>query len=258
MNSKIQAMGETLRHLIEDRGIIARCELLQRVYQTVRNSSLTKAEREELMRMVGKRPAPGIFANILSGEPIFFNFPLLDSFTVMDGRIFHFIHTAKYDRSDFRKAYDRFRLNHDELMSLVVLNLSDLLVEFMMDAGYRLAQRQLPEDGPAALRFSSLLGEEVICLVYPRIGHVNMKEIDSSSGQVVVLVPHEESLDPFVRFFKEKGVQAEEAGLQFWVANMEEGSIDPFIGYTRDPEVYKRFKNPRLSSMVRSMWERSQ
>ncbi len=70
----------------------------------------------------------------------------------------------------------------------------------------------------------------------------------------VILVPSSESLEPFMQFFRENGQAVEEAGLSMWIANMEKGTIDPFIGYTTDLDIYGQFSNPRLAEMVRSNW----
>jgi hypothetical protein len=69
-------------------------------------------------------------------------------------------------------------------------------------------------------------------------------------------VPSSESLEPFVQFFREKGEAAEERDLQIWILNLEKGTIDPFIGYTTDLDIYNQFDNPRLAEMVRNNWSR--
>jgi hypothetical protein len=38
--------------------------------------------------------------------------------------------------------------------------------------------------------------------------------------------------------------------------NLEKGTIDPFIGYTTDLDIYNQFDNPRLAEMVRNNWSR--
>ncbi|OPX81645.1 MAG: hypothetical protein A4E50_00855 [Methanosaeta sp. PtaB.Bin087] len=72
----------------------------------------------------------------------------------------------------------------------------------------------------------------------------------------VVIVPHAESPGPFISFFQEKGKAADLAEIKVWVANMEEGTIDPFIGYPKDLAIYKQFKNPRMAMMVKTNWGR--
>jgi len=84
---------------------------------------------------------------------------------------------------------------------------------------------------------------------------LNIDEYKVENGaDCIILVPSSESLEPFVQFFREKGEQAEEKDLQIWIMNLEKGTIDPFIGYTTDLDIYNQFDNPRLAEMVRNNW----
>lgn len=252
MTSKIDLIGNSLGSLVRKREIIARCELLQRIYEAVRAADLDGLERTELQKLVGDKLAPGIFSSIVGGAPIFKDFPRVDSFIVIHGRIFHFLHTGGYDKNDFERAYREFDKAKGELLGLVAVSLQDLAVEFLEGASYHLDQKM--SDG---LMFSK--GEDHLkVLVYPRISEVNLQECIACAGveprSCAVVVPHEESLPPFIKFFHNSGSAFEDAGLQVWVANMEQGTIDPFIGFTADMDIYTQFKNPRLASMVRSSW----
>ena len=104
----IERIGPLLRNLLMDRVIIARRELLNRTYDFVRAAQLSQSEEDELKRLVGEHMAAGVFANLLSGAPIFFDLPRLDTYTLLDGRIFHFNHTEKYEKQDFDNAYSNF------------------------------------------------------------------------------------------------------------------------------------------------------
>ena len=53
-----------------------------------------------------------------------------------------------------------------------------------------------------------------------------------------------------------EGQAAEDKGLQIWIMNLEKGTIDPFIGYTTDLDIYNQFDNPRLAEMVRNNWSK--
>ena len=98
----------------------------------------------------GENIAPGIFASIMSKEPIFFDLPRLDTYTQMDGRIFHFLHTKKYSKQDFADANSRFLRSLPELKIILRQSLSDLLKDFMHDAGY-----SLTAESPCELIFSA-------------------------------------------------------------------------------------------------------
>ncbi|HSD58102.1 MAG TPA: hypothetical protein VLB04_07950 [Methanotrichaceae archaeon] len=249
--SGIDKIGVSLRELLKEREIIARCELLNRTYDIVRTANLTDTEREELQKTAGLHIAAGIFASMMSDTPIFNDLPKLDTYTQINGRIFHFLHTQRYSKQDFDNAYRKFLTSLPEIKSMLRQNLTDLLKELMRDAGYSLV-----DEGPGGLKFEAR-ERKVNALVFAGIGSLDMRKFRKEAGDEadsVILVPSTESLEPFVQFFREKGALIEEAGIQVWVANMEKGTIDPFIGYTTDLDIYEQFKNPRLAEMVRSNW----
>jgi hypothetical protein len=249
--SGIDKIGGSLRELLKEREIIARCELLNRTHDIVRMAKLTDSEREELSKMAGPHIAAGIFASMMSGTPILPDLPKLDTYTQINGRIFHFLHTQRYSKQDFDNAYRKFLTSLPEIRSLLRQSLTDLLKELMGCAGYHL----IKEDSHG-LRFEAE-GRKVNAVVFTSIKSLDpekLREDNEADADLVILVPSSESLEPFVQFFREKGALIEEAGVQVWVANMEKGTIDPFIGYTTDLDIYEQFKNPRLAEMVRSNW----
>jgi hypothetical protein len=256
--SGIDKIDGSLRELLKEREIIARCELLNRTYNIVRAAELTDFERDDLSKSVGMRISAGIFASMMSGTPIFPDLPKLDTYTQINGRIFHFLHTKRYSKQDFDNAYRKFLTSLPEIKSVLRQNLTDLLKELMENAGYRLVR----EDSHS-LRFEAE-GRKVNALVFTSIRSVDPSKLKKEADEVgaemdlVILVPSSETLEPFVQFFREKGALVEEAGVQVWVANMEKGTIDPFIGYTTDMDIYEQFKNPRLAEMVRSNWSAKQ
>lgn len=238
-----------LRGLLEESDIIARCELILRTYDAVLRAELSEKEMEELRGVVGERIAPGIFASIMSGEPIFYDLPRLDSYTVLEGHIFHFLHTKGHDRQDFEAALERFHRVLPDLKEIMRQSLSGMCRDFMARAGYGLL-----EEEPQALVFSS--GERRLkVFIFTSVRSVDIDLCMPTAGlDCVILIPSGESLTPFMEFYREWGDRAEEAGIQAWVANMEQGTIDPFIGYTADMDIYQQFENPRLAEVVRSNW----
>jgi hypothetical protein len=249
MMTEIDKIAGALRELLKEKEIIARCELLLRTYDIVFAANLSDQESLALQKMVGGRIAPGIFASIMSGESVFFDLPKLDTYTQINGHIFHFLHTKRYNKQDFDEASRKFLQSLPELKGILCRSLDGLLKDFMASAGYSLSR-----EGPQDLIFSA--GERDMQTFV--VSSVKSLDIDKfkSPGKMesAILVPSSESLEPFVQFFREKGQVAEDAGIQVWVANLEQGTIDPFIGYTTDMDIYEQFKNPRLAEMVRTNW----
>lgn len=250
--SGIDKIEGSLRELLKEREIIARCELLNRTYEIVRAANLTDAEKEELSKMAGLHIPAGIFASMMSGKPMFNDLPKIDTYTQINGRIFHFLHTKRYSKQDFDNAYRKFLTSLPVMKSMLRRSLTDLLKELMENAGYRL----IKEDSHG-LRFEAE-GRKVNVQVLTSIKSLDprklKKEADEEEADSVILVPSSDSLEPFVQFFREKGTHIEDGGVQVWVANMEKGTIDPFLGYTTDLDIYEQFNNPRLAEMVRSNW----
>lgn len=248
----IEEIESSLRKLLRDNEIIARCELLNRTYEFVRNAGLTPEEKEELQKMAGLEIASGIFASMMSGSPIFFDLPRLDTYTLINGRIFHFLHTQKYSKQDFDNAYRKFLVAFPELKSILRQNLLGILMDFMTGAGYKVVKSD-----PEGAIFEA--GDrKVNAGIFTSIKSVNLEKCKAGDEDCdcVILVPNSESLEPFVHFYKEQGDAVEDKKIQIWIANIEQGTIDPFIGYTTDMDIYNQFKNPRLAQMVRSHWKR--
>ena len=241
---------DPLRALLREREIIARCELLLRIYGVVRATKLTDQETLELKKMVGEKIAPGIFASIMSKTPVF-DLPGLDTYTQMDGRIFHFLHTKKYSKQDFNDANRKFLLSLPELKNVLLQSLSDSLKGFMHDAGY-----DLTAESQSELAFSAP-ERSVKAFIVTSVKAIDVDKCKPEPGvDSVILVPSSETLEPFMQFFREKGEAVEEKGIQIWVTNLEKGTIDPFVGFTTDLDIYNQFDNPRLAEMVRNNWSK--
>lgn len=249
----VDRIGGPLRAFLSEMGIVARCELLNRVYQFTREADLSPEEQEDIKKLMGnKHVAAGVFQNVVSGAPVFFDLPKLDTYTVMGGRLFHFLHTVKYGRKDFDNANRRLAQERHALKSLFIDNLAWILTCFMEGAGYRLS-------GRSGNRMIFEAGDRTAeALVYSSINAVSLDDCKAFQGEnCVVLIPSAENVEPFMKFYREKGAAAEEAGIQIWVGNLEKGTIDPFIGYTTDMDIYGQFGNPRLAEMVRTNWKAS-
>lgn len=247
--TEIEKIAGPLRELLSEREIIARCELLLRTYDIVRSAKLSDQERMELSQMAGGRIAPGIFASVMSKEPIFFDIPKLDTYTQIDGRIFHFLHTKKYSKRDFADAASKLLRSLPELKAILQQCLEDRLKEFMEEAGYTLSSKSRQ-----ILTFTAAK-RTAKAFVVTSIKSLDINNCNPEPGaDCIILVASSETIEPFVQFFRENGARAEDKGLQIWIMNLEKGTIDPFIGYTTDLDIYNQFDNPRLAEMVRNNW----
>jgi hypothetical protein len=249
--TEIEKIAGPLRELLREREIIARCELLLRTYDIVRSAKLSDLERTELCKTMGGKIAPSIFAGIMGKEPILLDLPKLDTYTQIEGRIFHFLHTKKYSKQDFANAYSRHLRSLPKLKIILQQCLADRLMDFMADAGYTLSAQSRQE-----MTFSAEKRKAKVFVV-TSVKSLDINNYTPEPGiEYIILVASSETLEPFVQFYQENGLAAEEKGLKIWIMNLEKSTIDPFIGYTTDLDIYNQFDNPRLAEMVRSNWGR--
>jgi len=249
MNMLADKISRPLGELLRQKEIIARCELLLRVYDIVASADLSEQEKMELSKTVGENIAPGIFAAMMGKDPVLFDLPKLDTYTQMSGRIFHFLHTKRYSKQDFANANSRFLKSLPELKSMLAHSLADRCKQFMLEAGYTLEGQ-----GSLEMTFSAET-HTVKAFIATSVKNVDINRCNPEPGiDYIILVPSSETLEPFVKFFRESGQAAEDRGLQIWICNLEKGTIDPYIGYTTDIDIYNHFDNPRLAEMVRSNW----
>jgi len=204
--------------------------------------------------LTGKKLAAGIFARMMSGTPIFLGLPKLNVFIMLNGRIFYFLHTKNHSREDFHEAYRKFLASIPEIKVIMLRSLMDLRIEFMNDADYELVNER-----SQWLSFMAA-DSKVDAQVFTSMKIVDFKKslLDrpENGEDRVMIVPSEENLEPFMQFYQQNAFAAEESGFQIWVANLEQGTIDPFIGYTTDIDIYRQFMNPNLAQIIRANWKR--
>jgi hypothetical protein len=70
---------------------------------------------------------------------------------------------------------------------------------------------------------------------------------------IVVLLTERTPL-PFIRFFKKNSEIIRKNNILIWVMDMYKESVNPFIGYPRDKELIKKFRNPKLATHIESLW----
>jgi len=81
------------------------------------------------------------------------------------------------------------------------------------------------------------------------------KELKSNfSGEYVIVVPTEDDISKFYKFYKKRSEDAKRAEIKIWVANTIKNSINPFIGYPKDFKLIKGFENPKIATVIGSLW----
>ncbi|WP_457591266.1 DUF6834 family protein [Geoglobus sp.] len=160
---------------------------------------------------------------------------------------FRHIHTCKPTKEMVEAAYDEF-LNSKRLLESIPV---------MKEVTDRFFSGYSAEDG--LLRVYSK-GKNRYGVYYSLIDDVG-EDIDTHihiakefDGEYVVIVPTEDEITHFLRFFARHSEKVKNAGFKIWVVNVKEKTIDPFIGYPKDFLLLKGFKNPKIATQINSLW----
>ncbi len=165
----------------------------------------------------------------------------------IDGVKFRLLHHSHPHKEDFEKAYDEFLISGKFLDALGKMkSAADKFFE-----GYRASRgivMEYTKNGQKfAVFFSPLqdIGEDL---------KAHLSFASKYDGEYVIIAPTEKTPKEFVEFFKQHATEVKKASIKIWVADVEKGAIDPFIGYPKDLKLLKQFKNPKLATHIESLW----
>ncbi len=164
----------------------------------------------------------------------------------LDDVVFYHLHTRKPDAEKIKRAYDNYLKAKEFLDTLP--KIKEITDRFF--SGYSVEEGIIRkyEGRQKVWVFFTTMEDLFEDLDF----HLNLAS--KLKGRYCVIVPTEKTPKNFIKFFKERSEDAKMAGLRIWVANPKNGTIDPFIGYPKDLNLIKNFKNPKIASLISSYW----
>ncbi|AGK62205.1 hypothetical protein Asulf_02252 [Archaeoglobus sulfaticallidus PM70-1] len=188
----------------------------------------------------------GVVVESLLDTPYSISSPHYSEKLSLNGVDFYHIHVCKPSKDDLEEAYDEY------LRGKRFIEIRDRMLETSDSffQGYHAEGSLLRKyTGKTTVYvFFSLMDYVFEDVDY----HLNLAE--SLNGNYVVIVPTEKTPEKFVKFFKLYSEKAKKCGLKIWVCNIQDGYLDPFIVYPRDLNLVRRFRNPKIASLIASMW----
>lgn len=129
----------------------------------------------------------------------------------------------------------------------------DIVGAFLSKSGYEVMSRPWPQD-PVRCRqmMARKPDRQLDVFVFSSIESAPAcaQAVKDSRREWVIAVPTESSPGPFLRFCKEKVADFADGKLQVWVVDRDKKSVNPFLGYTHDDEVYRNFDDPKTASFA--------
>jgi hypothetical protein len=165
----------------------------------------------------------------------------------LDTLTFFYEHTCKPDEKKVEVALDNYR-KAEKFLS-VLPKLKEITDEFFK--GYKLREgivRRYSKGKYTSWVFYSTLDD-----LFEDLPH-HLKLAETLNASYAVVVPVEKSPKNFINFYRRYSEEVKKAGLRIWVANPKNLTIDPLIGYPKDLRLLRNFRNPRVASMISSIW----
>lgn len=160
---------------------------------------------------------------------------------------FRHLHTCSPSKENLEDAYERYIKSKKFLDSLEIME--EVTDKFFNGYGVESGLIRIYTKGKYryGVYYSIIedVGEDI---------EIHEKVSESFDGEYVVVVPTEDEITKFLKFFTNYSERVKKAGFKMWVVNVKEKTIDPFIGYPKDFTLLKGFKNPRIASQINSLW----
>ena len=160
---------------------------------------------------------------------------------------FYHLHTSKPTKEKFEDAYREYVISNRFLNAIDKID--KILKEFFN--GYSIKDGIVREYSNGKYKYAvfySLIDDIAEDLDF------HIKFAKKYNGEYVIVTLTEKDPGPFIKFFKKYSEKIKAANIKIWVADVENECIDPFIGYPRDFRLLKGFKNPKIATIINSLW----
>jgi len=220
--------------------------------------ALTTAERARLERDVGGNTEAQLFTSITSTEKLSVFSPDLRTKINYQGEVFYCLPVHGYLAAELESAFLRWAKLRSPLGTL-----RDVLQEFLERCGYSILSEPAgaetsdlamhAEKAEGALQYRlRLFIFSSIKFVPPFMDTHHGLPDGKAEAEMVMVVPTEKTPAPFISFVREHDV----SNAQIWILEVDNRTVNPFIGMPTDPELEKNFANPEQARKAVSTWMR--
>jgi hypothetical protein len=241
---------------IQEHKVLSEGELKLKIQECLH--ALSTAERARLERDVGGNAEAQIFTSITSTEKLSVFSPDLRTKINYQGEVFYCLPVHGYLAAELESAFLRWAKLRSPLGTL-----RDVLQEFLERCGYvirsgptsaetsYLAMHAEKAEGALQYRLRLFIFSSIKFVPPFMNTHPGLLE-GKAEVEIVMVVPTEKTPAPFISFVREHDAN----NAQIWILEVENRTVNPFIGMPTDPELEKNFANPEQARKAVSTWMR--
>ncbi|MHC1579416.1 MAG: DUF6834 family protein [Candidatus Alkanophagales archaeon] len=194
-----------------------------------------------------------IFKSITTHEKLSVFSPDLHVKINYQGEIFYCPPSHRFMHEEIEKAFLRLAFLRTPLDKM-----SEVMKSFLERAGYTVYEIERKDkhvEMSAGKRYThlKLFLLPTVCYIPTFLSELRARGGLEEGKRTVFVVPTEKTPLPFIRFFREFPLDED---ILVWVANVEKGAVNPFIGNLEDDDIERCFEDPDRARCAVSTWMR--
>ena len=204
-----------------------------------------------------------VLVSSIVSAPISVYSPNLTSKRNYLGETFYHYPTHEFLAEELEKAFKRMTM----IRSVDKLDvLHKVASALLIKSGYEVISSNCQKN-PLGCRelTATKTDRKLVVFVLPSLNFaVDYAEGMDENQEYVIVVPIERTPAPFIQFCREKAEEFSGKKIQIWVVDHEKETVNPFLGYTHDDDLYRNFENAplaaracRLYGVGKDLWVRS-
>ena len=244
MATAIDALVESVKQSVKKRRAVSEGELAIEV--STETGRLDQARQESLRKEFGEDLEEAVFTRLIG---IVATASGALKKTEFQGDAFFSLCEDKLTAEDLEAAHKRLTL----IRSFGKLEaVEDIMGAFLSKSGYSVMSRPSKADPRGRLDMRATKDKRGLNVII--LGSIvfagDCESIIDGEHEYVIAVPTEKTPEAFLRFCREKASRFEGKKVQVWVVDIEKKTVNPFLGYTRDDDIYRSFENPAVAALA--------
>ncbi|MEW6034612.1 MAG: hypothetical protein AB1603_07140 [Chloroflexota bacterium] len=216
-------------------------------------SKLSPETRKKLEGELKGGDLEQVLVSSIVGEPISVYSPNLTSKRNYLGETFYHYPTHEFLADELEEAFKRLA----KIRAMGALDtVEDIVGAFLSKSGYEVVSRPSKRDPLGCREMSATKGEKrLFVFVVPSVNFVaECASLLEEGKEYAMALPTEKTPAPFIRFCHEQASEFEGKKLQIWVVDPERKTVNPFLGYTHDDDIFKNFDDPKMAAFACRMY----
>ncbi len=245
LNSKLKSLFQDLNFFLNTKKIISRLELRLKIKDLIATHNFSDSEKKESEELYKFPLLQFIFLAITAGSPFSIQSPIFNEKLEYKQIMFYYSHAFPISNELLENA-------HIQACQLQLNLLNHIVSKILLQVGYKI-QESTP-NSIFGIRDQFIIKGFLFCSILRLIDKINSLELTPND---VLLIPPGTSVKPFIDFYQQHSNNILLSGASVWLIDIENESINRFVGLPKDKEILSKFTRSQLATLIERNWRPS-